>query len=160
MHEHRTGLRGVGLLLCAGLMYGCATIDYYGQSIGGHLSLMAKRADVTTLLADSQTGESLKQELRTVLAVREFASTELALRGKRQLSQLCGCGSSLCVVERGGSRGVLAGAKKLVLSIYRLRRLPGLLLGERRKSVRRQARERRSRCHGGRGTRLLDPGMV
>ena len=79
MHEHRTGLRGVGLLLCAGLMYGCATIDYYGQSIGGHLSLMAKRADVTTLLADSQTGESLKQELRTVLAVREFASTELAL---------------------------------------------------------------------------------
>ena len=65
--------------MCVGLMYGCATIDYYGQSIGGHLSLMAKRANVTTLLADSQTEESLKQELRTVLAVREFASTALAL---------------------------------------------------------------------------------
>ena len=67
------------MLLGAGLLCGCATIGYYGQSIGGHLSLMAKRTDVVTLLADGQTNEGLKRELRTVLDIREFASAELAL---------------------------------------------------------------------------------
>ena len=70
---------GFGLVICTGLLCGCATINYYSQSIGGHLSLMAKRADVAELLAAEQTDADLKKALRNVLEIREFASAELAL---------------------------------------------------------------------------------
>ena len=61
------------------LLPGCASIDYYSQSIGGHLSLMAKRTEITQLLADERTDPLLKTNLRSVLDIRDFASTELSL---------------------------------------------------------------------------------
>ena len=65
--------------MSAALLSACTAIDYYGQSISGHLGLMAKRTEVTKLIADEQTDENLKKELQTVLDIRAFASTELAL---------------------------------------------------------------------------------
>ena len=77
--RNRLLIIGLGIVLGGVLLSSCAGIDYYRQSIGGHLSIIAKRTDVATLLEDEQTDESLKQDLRSVLEVREFASTELAL---------------------------------------------------------------------------------
>lgn len=58
---------------------GCTTAGYYAQSIGGHLDLMAKRQDVDALIEDEATPAELKQRLERAGAIREFATTELAL---------------------------------------------------------------------------------
>jgi predicted aminopeptidase len=58
---------------------GCTTAGYYAQSIGGHLDLMAKRQDVSTLVANDETPADLKEKLKRAEAIRMFATTELAL---------------------------------------------------------------------------------
>jgi len=70
-----------GALLIAALLIlgGCTSAGYYAQSIGGHLDLMAKRQDVSTLVADESTPPALKQKLELADAIRAFASAELAL---------------------------------------------------------------------------------
>lgn len=58
---------------------GCATLDYYAQSIGGHLRLMSMRVPVERILAGEQTSSSLRSRLALALAIREFAHRELNL---------------------------------------------------------------------------------
>ena len=70
---------GLGLSIWVLLLPGCTTINYYSQSIGGHLGLMAQRTEITQLLADDQTDEVLKKRLQSVLDIRDFASAELGL---------------------------------------------------------------------------------
>jgi len=69
-------LAALGALL---LVSSCSTIDYYAQAVGGHLEVMRLAVPIEDRLRDPDTPESLRRELTRVLAIREFASRELAL---------------------------------------------------------------------------------
>ena len=58
---------------------GCATVDYYAQSVAGHLGLMVRARSVETVIAAPDTAPGLAARLRTALEIREFASDALAL---------------------------------------------------------------------------------
>lgn len=80
MHKHLRRL--VWFSLLGGLLLppiGCATVGYYGQSLNGHLSLMAKREPIDALVKADDTSQSLKTKLVQVQEVREFASEQLGL---------------------------------------------------------------------------------
>jgi predicted aminopeptidase len=64
----------------------CASIQYYGQAISGHLDIMAKRQPIPDLLARSDTPSGLRDKLAMVMRVREFASASLGLPGKDSYS--------------------------------------------------------------------------
>lgn len=57
----------------------CSHVDYYSQSVGGHLWLMAAAQPVDQLLADPQTPPPLRERLLLTQRVRDFASRELHL---------------------------------------------------------------------------------
>ena len=61
------------------LLSGCATIDYYAQAVGGHLEVMRLAAPIEERLREPDTPEPLRAKLARALAIREFASRELAL---------------------------------------------------------------------------------
>lgn len=58
---------------------GCSTLGYYGQSVAGHMELLAERRPIQDWLDDPATSDELRARLMFVRAVREFASRELAL---------------------------------------------------------------------------------
>ncbi len=58
---------------------GCATLEYYGQAISGHLDVMHKSEPIADRVADPSTPPELRAKLERTLAIREFASRELAL---------------------------------------------------------------------------------
>jgi predicted aminopeptidase len=57
---------------------GCA-MPYYWQAIGGQIDLLRKREPIETIVADENRSTALREELRTVAALREFAVTALEL---------------------------------------------------------------------------------
>ena len=65
-------------VLGATLVSGCA-LPYYWQAIGGQFELLRKREPIETIVADEDRGAALREQLRTVAAIREFAVTTLAL---------------------------------------------------------------------------------
>jgi len=66
-------------LLVAVWLGGCSTLGYYAQSIDGQMEVWDKQQPITELLAAPDTPEPLREKLQTVLTIREFAITELAL---------------------------------------------------------------------------------
>jgi predicted aminopeptidase len=61
---------------------GCSsqsTVGYYWQSVTGHLAVMNAAKPISQWLDDASTPESLKEKLRLVTQVRQFASSQLAL---------------------------------------------------------------------------------
>lgn len=79
----------IGNLFIAALVIqlsSCASVQYYGQAISGHLDIMAKRQPIPELLARSDTPSDLRHKLSTVLQVREFASRSLGLPGRESYS--------------------------------------------------------------------------
>jgi predicted aminopeptidase len=58
---------------------GCATTGYYAQAILGHLDVMRRAQPIAERLADPATPPALRARLERVLAMRDFASRELAL---------------------------------------------------------------------------------
>ena len=58
---------------------GCESIAYYGQSVTGHLGLMAARQDIAALIDDTQTSTEHRARLQRVLQMRRFASEHLSL---------------------------------------------------------------------------------
>ena len=66
------------LLLCTANV-GCSTLGYYTQAIGGQLGILSKRQPIETLLEDPRTDAQLRAQLTAVLAIRAFASNDLAL---------------------------------------------------------------------------------
>ena len=68
------------LVLVAG---GCALVTgdlaYYWQSASGHLSMMQRARPIDELVEDPAVDPVLRQRLRRVLEIREFASTDLGL---------------------------------------------------------------------------------
>ena len=66
--------------LCVALaLSGCASVEYYTQSVTGHLGLMARARPVETVIAAPDTAPGLAARLRSALEIREFASDALAL---------------------------------------------------------------------------------
>lgn len=61
------------------LMAGCSTLGYFAQSIGGQMAVWEKEQPIDELLADANTPQPLREKLTTVLAIREFATENLAL---------------------------------------------------------------------------------
>lgn len=66
-------------LLAVLALAGCATAEYYAQSVTGHLGLMSRARPVETVIAAPETAPRLAERLRIALGIREFASDVLAL---------------------------------------------------------------------------------
>ena len=71
--------RTAGAFFAAALLGGCANLTYYLQSVRGQLDIWSRQHDIETVISKPDTAEPLRQKLQVVLAVREFASAELAL---------------------------------------------------------------------------------
>ena len=67
-----------GLVLAAA-MAGCESIAYYGQAVGGQLSLFARARPIDDWLADPAITPELRARLQKARAIREFAWRSLAL---------------------------------------------------------------------------------
>lgn len=67
------------LLLVLLFVAGCASLGYYGQSIGGQWAVWERRQPIAELIAAPETPVALREKLHTVLAMRDFATAELAL---------------------------------------------------------------------------------
>ena len=66
--------------LCVALaLSGCASVEYYAQSVTGHLALMSRARPVETVVEAPDTAPDLAARLRTALDIRDFASDALAL---------------------------------------------------------------------------------
>jgi len=58
---------------------GCTSIGYYAQAVSGHLEVMWLAQPIEERLKDTGAPESLHAKLARALAIRNFASRELAL---------------------------------------------------------------------------------
>jgi len=58
---------------------GCSSVAYYAQAVSGHLEVMWLAEPIEERLHEAGTPAPLRQKLERVLAIREFASRELAL---------------------------------------------------------------------------------
>jgi predicted aminopeptidase len=72
-------MRPCAVLLAAALLSGCESLSYYGQAVGGHLSIMRAARPVEAWLSDPATPKDLRNRLEFARGIREFASRELAL---------------------------------------------------------------------------------
>jgi predicted aminopeptidase len=70
---------GAALVLAALVIAGCTNVPYYLQSVRGQLEVWSRQQDIQKLIDTPQTPDPLREKLRTVLTVRAFASSELAL---------------------------------------------------------------------------------
>ena len=66
-------------VLAALTLSGCASLDYYWQSVSGHLEVMRAARSVDEWLADPKAEAPLKQRLLLARQLREFAVTQLHL---------------------------------------------------------------------------------
>ncbi len=69
----------VVVLASVALLAGCSAIEYYAQAIGGHLELMRRAVRIEERLSEPDLPQPLRDKLRRVIAIRDFASRELAL---------------------------------------------------------------------------------
>jgi len=61
------------------LLTGCQTCRYYSQAVCGQCQMWNRQHSIESLLNDASTPEPLKQRLKLVLNIREFAEKELQL---------------------------------------------------------------------------------
>lgn len=71
--------RVVLLLALASVLGGCASVQYYGQAVAGHLEVLAAVRPVGEVLDDASVGEGTRTRLREALAARRFAVRALGL---------------------------------------------------------------------------------
>jgi predicted aminopeptidase len=70
--------RILAVTLCI-LVVGCANISYYAQAVEGQVRLMVGTRPIPEVVNDAATDPELRQQLERVIAIREFASSELVL---------------------------------------------------------------------------------
>jgi predicted aminopeptidase len=68
----------LAVTLCL-LVASCASIAYYAQAVEGQVKLMAGTRPIPDVVNDAATDPKLRQQLESAIAIREFASSELAL---------------------------------------------------------------------------------
>lgn len=71
--------RTAAVIVAAGLLAGCANLTYYFQSVRGQLDIWSRQQDIEAVVSRPDVAEPLRKKLQAVLAIRDFASTELAL---------------------------------------------------------------------------------
>jgi predicted aminopeptidase len=69
-------LAGVGSVL---LLAGCSTLEYYWQGISGELDLLSRAQPIPAVVEGTHDDSVIKRKLERVLAIRDYASRELAL---------------------------------------------------------------------------------
>jgi predicted aminopeptidase len=79
------------------LLSGCTAAGYYGQAVNGHLHIMRATRPIQELLQDPAADPALKDKLRNVIAIREFASRELALPDNGSYRSYAGLGRPFVV---------------------------------------------------------------
>ena len=67
------------MLASSALLQGCAAVEYYAQAIGGHLDVVRRAVAIEERLGDPALPQALRDKLRRVSRIRDFASQELAL---------------------------------------------------------------------------------
>jgi predicted aminopeptidase len=67
------------LVLLLPLLAGCGTVGYYAQAIHGQCQILHRKQPIQELLADPKTPPPLKERLKLVLSIRQFAEGELRL---------------------------------------------------------------------------------
>lgn len=77
--SRRPRLAALLLILLAGTLAACGNAGYYAQAIGGHLAVMRAATPIDQVLDAPAGTPALKQQLRSVQSIRDFASRELAL---------------------------------------------------------------------------------
>lgn len=65
--------------LAAALLVGCESLSYYRQAIAGQYQIFARQQPIDKLLKDEKLSPKLKENLRLVLRLREFAEKQLYL---------------------------------------------------------------------------------
>lgn len=66
-------------LVLALLVAGCANFTYYLQSVRGQIDIWSRTRDIEALIASPDTAHALRERLREVLSMREYASAELGM---------------------------------------------------------------------------------
>lgn len=69
----------VGLALLIPALAICTDVGYYAQAVQGHIKILLARRSIDQLLADPTTPPALKERLKLVQEIRDFASGELLL---------------------------------------------------------------------------------
>ncbi|MDH3325827.1 MAG: aminopeptidase [Gammaproteobacteria bacterium] len=72
-------LKKLSLVLVLLLLNGCGMVSYYNQSIQGQLSILYNREDIDSIINDTETDEALKEKLKQVKTIRQYASDALLL---------------------------------------------------------------------------------
>jgi predicted aminopeptidase len=72
-------LSRVAVVLLFAAAGGCSNLPYYLQSVKGQLDIWSRQHDIEDVIENPRTTDVLREKLRTVLAIREFASAELDL---------------------------------------------------------------------------------
>ena len=67
------------VLIFSAALPGCYTAQYYGQAIEGQFRILMKRQPISEIVADPESPGFLSERLKFIIAVREFAKTELQL---------------------------------------------------------------------------------
>jgi len=75
----RFSILNCSLLALSLFLTGCQTCRYYTQAVRGQCQMWNRQHSIESLLEDARTPEPLKQRLRLVLDIREFAEKELHL---------------------------------------------------------------------------------
>lgn len=70
------------ILLTASLLGGCASLEYYWQSVRGHLEVQTALRPIDAVIADPESPEALRRRLREVQAMVRFAAAKLDLPGQ------------------------------------------------------------------------------
>jgi predicted aminopeptidase len=92
------GLGGVAALLGAAcLTVGCSTLDYYSQSVSGHLDLVRRARPIGDVRADAATPESLRERLALAQRIRDFAVSDLGLPDNRSYRRYADLGRTAAV---------------------------------------------------------------
>ena len=69
----------IAIVIITALLSACSNIGYYWHSTKGHLSIMNKRVDITTLLSGSDIDPELRSRLLLVQQIRAFSIEVLDL---------------------------------------------------------------------------------
>lgn len=72
-------VRGLAPGLVAFVVVGCQTAGYFKQAVQGQYQIMTSQQPIRKLLAEPQTSPTLREKLRQVEELRQFARKELAL---------------------------------------------------------------------------------
>ena len=67
------------ILLTLLVTVSCSSISYYAQSIAGGYKVLAGREPVDEVLADPEVSDEVKEKLKAVIKIRDFATSDMQL---------------------------------------------------------------------------------